>query len=98
MSLGRGITLENGMVVWRMSPDDARELSYKLEQFPSSQGWREDGRMLFELADEAKFGAPEWCPVCHAYHANPGVKTDAGALVKQCPRLSPGDPRNSFTS
>ncbi len=38
----------------------------------------------------------QWCPVCKTYHANPGVKTDAGALVTRCPVIPATDPRNQF--
>lgn len=40
----------------------------------------------------------EWCPVCHTYHVNPGEKTDAGKLTRQCPLLSGDDPRNVFAN
>jgi hypothetical protein len=30
---------------------------------------------------------PQWCPVCKTYHVEVGEKTDAGRLVKPCPRL-----------
>lgn len=39
---------------------------------------------------------PEWCPVCHTYHRDPGSKTDAGKLVRRCGHLSPDDPLNQF--
>lgn len=35
-------------------------------------------------------GAPEWCPICHTYHVDPGGKTDAGRVTRPCPR-SPAD-------
>jgi hypothetical protein len=37
---------------------------------------------------------PQWCPVCKAYHASPGEKTDAGQLTRPCPLLPDDDPRN----
>jgi hypothetical protein len=35
---------------------------------------------------------PEWCPVCHSYHVDPGVKTDAGRVVRDCPRVPAPEP------
>lgn len=39
---------------------------------------------------------PQWCPVCKTYHTEPGEKTDAGRLVRQCPSIPLTDPRNRF--
>jgi hypothetical protein len=44
-------------------------------------------RRLIEEPVAIPVGEKEWCPVCHTYHVDPGRKTDAGRLTRQCPLL-----------
>lgn len=41
-------------------------------------------------------GVGEWCPVCKTTHVDPGARTDAGKLTRQCPAIPADDPRNQF--
>jgi len=51
-----------------------------------------DAIALFDRLDLGEHN--QWCPVCKSYHADPGVRTDAGALVRPCPAIPSHDPRN----
>lgn len=65
--------------------------------------YQEKYAALRHIAADALYSAravshPEWCPVCKTYHHNPGVRTDAGGLVEQCPEIPKDDPRNVFAN
>lgn len=46
---------------------------------------------LDALSDPA---SAAWCPVCKNYHTEPGERTDAGKLTRQCSRIPADDLRN----